>query len=187
MTPKHSNCARLAPILSFIHSTYIHLATTPHRDKGYRREPGTATALKELMLLFKYTHDHVGTHTHTCTHGHAYACSCTHTHRHTHAYRTKYNSGRSWEMHKHLFPLIPHPKPFSPPRGWQTQMSPDAWQVPSQVQREPGWRGKGQGGSGLASASPRHHLLAQDSKDFKISKFEPDLPAFHKGLPVKVG
>lgn len=147
-------------------------------------------ALRELPLLLKYTHNHVGmpTHAHlrTCKHTHVRVHTCPHMHTYTHAYRTKYNSGRSWEIQKNPVSPVPRPVLFSAPRGsTNTNVSRGlAGVLPgsdgSWVQRQ------GAGRRWLIACLSTHHLPAQNSKDSQKSQFEPDLPALHKGLPVRV-
>lgn len=118
-------------------------------------------ALRELPLLLKYTHNHVGmptrAHLRTCKHTHVRVHTCPHmhtcTHTHTHTERSTI-PGEAGRYRRIQFPQFHAQCCFQPPGGQQTQMSPEAYQVSSPVQMDPGCKGKGQGGGGLLPASP---------------------------------
>ena len=106
-----------------------------------------------------YMHLHTSEHTQTGAHTQRHAHTCMHAHIYTHAFRTKHRLRRNQEIHvKNPASLILRPMLSSASRGFQTQMSPGAWQVSSVVAGAWMESSRGWGKLWLRVCLPRHHL-----------------------------
>ena len=125
------------------------------------------TRAHTCMHMHPHTSEHtqIGAPMHTWRHAH----TCMHAHIYTQAFRAEHRLGGNQEIHvKNPVSLILYPVLSSASRGFQTQMSPGAWQVSSVSAGAWMESSRGWGKLWLRVCLPCHHLWHRTARTLRI-------------------